>query len=85
MKRHPSEWEKIIANDATDKELISKIYKHIINTSYTHLYVLKLYSGLPRWLSGKESTCQARDVGLIPGSERSPGERHGNTPVFVFL
>ena len=27
MKREPSEWEKIIANEATDKELISKIYK----------------------------------------------------------
>ena len=36
---------------------------------------------LPRWLSGKESTCQAGDAGdpgLIPGSERSPGEGHGN-------
>ena len=26
---------------------------------------------------GKESTCNAGDLGLIPGSERSPGE--GNT------
>ena len=27
VKRQPSEWEKITANKATDKELISKIYK----------------------------------------------------------
>jgi len=27
MKRQPSEWEKIIASEATDKRLISKIYK----------------------------------------------------------
>ena len=27
MKRQPSEWEKIIANEAMDKELILKIYK----------------------------------------------------------
>ena len=27
MKRQPSEWEKIFANKATDKGLISKIYK----------------------------------------------------------
>ena len=27
VKRQPSEWEKIIANEATDKELIPKIYK----------------------------------------------------------
>ena len=30
VKRQPSEWEKIIANKATDKELISKIYKLLI-------------------------------------------------------
>ena len=29
-KRQPSEWEKIIANKATDKELISKTYKQLI-------------------------------------------------------
>ena len=27
MKRQPTDWEKIFANDATDKGLISKIYK----------------------------------------------------------
>ena len=27
VKRQPSEWKKIIANEAADKELISKIYK----------------------------------------------------------
>ena len=31
VKRQPSEWEKIIANEATDKELISKIYKQLLN------------------------------------------------------
>ena len=30
MKRQPSEWEKIIANETTDKGLISKIYKQLI-------------------------------------------------------
>ena len=34
--------------------------------------------GLPRWLSGTESACQAGDGGLIPGLERSPGEGNGN-------
>ena len=29
MKRQPSEWEKIIANEATNKGLISKIYKKL--------------------------------------------------------
>ena len=30
MKRQPSEWEKLIANEATDKGLISKIYKQLM-------------------------------------------------------
>ena len=30
VKRQPSEQEKIIANEATDKELISKIYKQLL-------------------------------------------------------
>ena len=30
MKRQPIEWEKIFTNEATDKELISKIYKQLM-------------------------------------------------------
>ena len=30
MKRQPTEWEKIFANNETDKALISKIYKQYI-------------------------------------------------------
>ena len=30
VKRQASEWEKIIANEETDKELISKIYKQLL-------------------------------------------------------
>ena len=30
VKRQPSEWKKIIANEATDKGLISKVYKELI-------------------------------------------------------
>ena len=35
--------------------------------------------GLPRWLSGKESACQAGDADLIPVLGRSSGEGNGNS------
>ena len=44
---------------------------------------LNLYSDiawirLPKWLSGKETPCQAGDMGLIPGPRRSTGEGSDN-------
>ena len=35
-------------------------------------------SGLPWWLGGKESTCNAGDLNLIPGLGRPPGVGNGN-------
>ena len=40
--------------------------------------------GFPGRLAGKESTCNAEDPGLIPGSGRSPGEGLlGNIPYII--
>ena len=43
VKRQPSEWEKIRANETTDKGLISKIYKYLIqlNTRKTNNLIKK--------------------------------------------
>ena len=53
MKRQPSEWEKITANETTDKGLISKIYKQIIqlNTRKTNNPIKKWGKDLNRHVS----------------------------------
>ena len=43
-----------------------------------YLKSLKDLSGFPGGSVGKESTCDAGDVGLIPELGRSPGEGNGN-------
>ena len=37
-----------------------------------------VFLGFPRGSDGKESICNARDLGSIPGLGRSPGRGHGN-------
>ena len=45
----------------------------------------KAQEELPWWFSGKESACQAGDLGSIPGSRRSPGEENGNPLQYACL
>ena len=48
---------------------------------YTIIYEI----AFPGSSVGKESDCSAGDLGLIPGSGRSPGERNGKSLQYSFL
>ena len=58
VKRQPSEWEKIIANETTDKGLISKICKQLIqlNTRKTNNPIKKWGKDLNRHFSKEDIT-----------------------------
>ena len=46
---------------------------------------IRVGEGLPWWLSSKESTCNAGDMGLIPGLKRSPGGGHGSPLQYLMV
>ena len=64
-----------LGRNSEDQENLHYIYLYL---SIYNLFIYNLLFIFPGGSDGKESACNAGDLGLIPGLERSPGEGNGN-------
>ena len=81
MKRQSSEWEKIIAKEATNKGLISKIYKHLIqlNIRKTNNPVKKMGGDLNKCFS------KDRQMAKYTCSNQNYSEVYHLTPIIMAI